>query len=97
MDDDSVELERIVINLFGEKKGAIISVDRETNFIIVGLGKEDGVKENAVLSIYRANRHLGDVRVSRVLSGMSAADFIPPLESRDVRKDDQAVIKVSKK
>lgn len=93
MDEGDIELEPIVVSSFMESKGEIISVDRETNFIIVSLGEEDGVKKDGVLAIYRGEQHLGDVKVSRVLPNMSAADFILPLKSRDVRREDRAVFR----
>ena len=91
--DGGIELEPIIVSSLGETKGEIISVDRETNFIIVSLGEEDGVRKDGVLAIYRGEQYLGDVKVSRVLPNMSAADFILPLKSQDVRREDRAVFR----
>ena len=88
-----VNLATIVVAPPGDNKGKVISVDRETDFVIVSLGQKDGVKKEDLLSIYRNDKYLGDVKVSRVLPEMSAADFVAPLKSQEVRKDDRAVPK----
>lgn len=91
--DENVQLETIVVSPNEPKQGKVISVDKDTDFVIVNLGEKDGVAAGIVLSIYRGKEYLGDVKVSRVLPEMSAADFIPPLKSLNVQKDDQVIIK----
>lgn len=88
-----VELGKIVVNPTPSSKGKVISVDADTDFVIVSLGERDGITKGALLSISRGGDYLGDVRVSRVLAAMSAADFVPPLKSQTVKKDDQVTIK----
>jgi len=91
--EENVELGKIVVKPKGQKQGKIISVDKETDFVIINLGEEDGLKKDAVLSIYRGENYIGDIKVSRVLPEMSAADFVPPLKNHQVREDDQVIIK----
>jgi septal ring factor EnvC (AmiA/AmiB activator) len=88
-----VQLEKIVVNPAGEGRGKIISIDTETNFVIVSLGAQDGINEGATLGLYRGDNYLGDVKVTRVLPEMAAADFILPLTSDNVQKDDRVVVK----
>ncbi len=89
-----VELEKIVVApAKATPEGRIVMVDGETEFVIVNLGANHGVKEEQVLSVSRGKDQLGEIRVTRVQPEMSAADFIPPLTSRQVRKDDSVVIK----
>lgn len=90
---DNVDLEKIVVSPRGEGKGRIITIDKESEFLIVDLGEQDGVIKDTILSIYRGDIYIGDVKVSRVLPEMAAADFVPPLTSQGVRKDDTVVIK----
>lgn len=92
LDLGEVDLETIVINS-SEEGGRIISVDKATDFVIVSLGKKEGVSEGTLLSVYRGKKYLGDIKISRILPEMSAADFVPPLRSQKVRKNDQVVIK----
>ena len=90
---DGVDLDPIVINTGDDSRGSIISVDKEADFIIVSLGDKHGIKKGMLLSVYRGEKYLGDVEVSRVLPEMSAADFVPPLRSEKLRKDDQVIVK----
>ncbi|HOY09287.1 MAG TPA: hypothetical protein PLB05_04330 [Candidatus Omnitrophota bacterium] len=90
---EGVDLEPIVINTGEANRGAVISVDKEADFIIVSLGEKNGIKKGMLLSVHRGEKYLGDVEVSRVLPEMSAADVVPPLRSEKVRKDDAVVVK----
>ncbi len=75
------------------KEGKILTVDKDNDFIIVNLGERDGVAEGALMSIYKGDEYLGDVKVSRVQPAMSAADFVPPLSSQNISKSDRVVRK----
>lgn len=90
---ENVDLQKIVVSPGEEKIGKIISVDKETHFVIVSLGEAHGIQKGTPLSIYRNNAYLGDVQVTRVLPEMSAADFVAPLTSGQVQKDDVVIIK----
>lgn len=91
---EEVQLEKIVVApAKAAPEGRIVMVDGEMEFVIVNLGANHGIKEEQILSISRGKDRLGDIKVTRVQSEMSAADFIPPLTSRQVRKDDQVVVK----
>ena len=46
--------------------------------MIFNLGLKQGVKPEDVLSVYRGDEYLGDVKVTRVQDEMAAADIIPP-------------------
>jgi hypothetical protein len=90
---EQVELDPIVVNPTDGQEGEVLSVDLDTDFIIVSLGEKHGIKKDAILSIYHQGEYLGDVKVSRVLPEMSAADFLPPLTGDKIQKGDSAVIK----
>jgi predicted RNase H-like nuclease (RuvC/YqgF family) len=91
--ENGIALDKIVVNPNPSSKGRVISVDSDTDFVIVSLGEKDGINKGALLSIFRGQDYLGDVKVSRVLAEMSAADFVPPFKSQNVKKDDQVVVK----
>ena len=74
-------------------EGRILTVDIETEFVVVNLGKKDGIVEDMFMSVYRGPHYLGDIKVTRVQPEMSAADIIPPFSSQMVRKNDQVVAK----
>lgn len=92
---NKMELDKIVVGQQEGTKGRILSVDRETEFVICSLGSNQGVKSGDVLSVYRGDKYVGDVKVSRVQDEMCAADFIPPFSSHKVRKNDIVVFKQS--
>ncbi len=90
---EKVELERIVVTPEQAREGRVLNVDAETEFLIFDLGASHGIKQGDIMSVYRGKTYLGDVRVSRIQEEMSAADFIPPLSGKKVRKNDQVVLK----
>ncbi|VAX37735.1 hypothetical protein MNBD_UNCLBAC01-179 [hydrothermal vent metagenome] len=85
--------EEVAQTVANSMKGRIISVDRETEFVIVDLGKKSGIKMGQVMSVYRGKEYLGDIKITRIQPKMSAADLIPPFSSRIVHKNDQVVVK----
>src|SRR3989338_8024748 len=88
-----VKLDPIVVRPMGDVQGKILTVDQDTQFIIFDLAEGEGVLEGSVMSVYRGNEYLGDIKVTRVQPEMSAADFIPPLTSQHVNKDDLVIPK----
>ncbi len=91
--EKNVELDKIVVNKADSVKGRVLSVDKETEFIIFDLGAKSGIKQGDVMSVLRGDDYLGDIKVSRVQDEMSAADLIPPFSSRMIRKNDTVVPK----
>ncbi len=92
-EDPSEQIEEVVVIPDTPVDGRILNVDKETEFVIINLGKRDGIKEGYVLSVYRGKEYLGDIQVTRVQPEMSAADLLPPFSSRVVRKNDQVTAK----
>ncbi len=90
---DKIELDKIVVNPQDGTKGHVLSIDIDADFVIINLGLKQGVKPDDMLSIYRGDEYLGDVKATRVQDEMSAADIIPPLSSRELRKNDTVVLK----
>ncbi len=77
----------------GDANGRILSVDVETEFVVINLGEKDGVQKGMFMSVYRGDNYLGDIKITRTQAEMAAADFIPPLTSGQVRKNDQVISK----
>jgi actin-related protein len=92
-DDGKVQLDKIVVVPNEVPQGRVLSIDTDTEFVIINLGDKDGVKSGDMLTISRGQEYLGDVKVTRVQAEMSAADLIPPLSSKILRKNDQVVLK----
>jgi hypothetical protein len=90
---DKVELDKIVVNPQNGTKGHVLSIDTDAEFVVFNLGLNQGVKPDDLLSVYRGDEYLGDIKATRVQEEMSAADIIPPLSSREIRKNDTVVLK----
>jgi hypothetical protein len=90
---DKVELDKIVVNPQDGTKGHILSVDTDAAFVVFNLGLTQGVKPDDMLSVYRGDDYLGDIKATRVQDEMSAADIIPPLSPMEIRKNDTVVLK----
>ena len=94
-----IELDKIVVSPSGsnskspKEEGRVLTVDTENQFVIVNLGQKDGIAEGTTLSIFRGQEYVGDIQVTRVQPDMSAADFIPPLASQNISKNDRVVRK----
>jgi len=91
--EKQILLNKIVVNLQDGTKGYILSVDTNADFVVFNLGSKQGVKPDIVLSVYRGNEYLGDIKAARVEDEMSAADIIPPLSSMKIIKNDTVVLK----
>ena len=88
-----VELDKIVVVPNRAMEGRIINVDLESEFVIFNLGEEEGISLDKIMSLYRGNNYLGDIKVTSVQPQMSAADTIPPLSAKVIRKNDRVVAK----
>lgn len=53
--------------------GEVLVVNREFNFIVVSLGKRDGLEQGDCLAVYDGNKLLGEVFVETVRENISAA------------------------
>jgi len=91
--NDKVELDKIVVNPQNGTNGHVLSVDTDAEFVIFNLGLKQGVKPDDILSVYRGDDYLGDIKATRVQDEMSAADIIPPLSPMEVRKNDTVILK----
>jgi hypothetical protein len=90
LDEELLQIVEIPKNL---PEGRVLTVDNDTEFVIVSLGEKEGLKSGMILGVYRGSDYLGDVQITRVQTDMSAADIIPPLSSLMIRKNDQVSAK----
>lgn len=57
-------------------KGEILTINREFNFVVINLGKADGIDEEMVLEVRRDKDVLGQIQVETVKDHISAAAII---------------------
>lgn len=74
-------------------EGRILSVDIETAFVVVNLGRKHGISNGTFMAVYRGNDYLGDIQITRTQEEMAAADLVPPLSGKTLRKNDQVIAK----
>lgn len=88
-----LELDKIVVVPPSGLEGRVVNVDTDSEFVIFNLGEKDGMSVDKIMSLYRGNEYLGDIKVTSVQPEMSAADVLPPLTIAMVHKNDRAVVK----
>lgn len=88
-----ISLEDTVAILDTALNGRILSVDAETEFVIVSLGASDGLAVGNILSVYRDDNYMGDIKITRLQSEMAAADLILPFSISTIMKNDQVKAK----
>jgi len=88
-----VELGKIVVKPQEGPQGHILTVDTDADFVIFNIGLKQGIKPDDLLSVFRGNDYLGDVKATRVQDEMSAADIVPPLTAKAIQKNDTVVLK----
>ncbi len=86
-------LEQTVSVLDAVVQGRILSIDVETEFVIVSLGSRDGLAVGNILSVYRDENYMGDIKITRLQSEMSAADLVGPLSIQNIQKNDHVKVK----
>lgn len=57
-------------------EGEVLTVNREFDFIVVSLGKNDGITEGMVFDVLRDDEILGQVEIETVRTNISAASLI---------------------
>ena len=88
-----INLDQIVVAPPSLNDGRVLSVDPDTEFVIVNVGKNQGIDAGKLMSVFRGPQYLGDIKVTRTQPDMAAADIIPPFSSHDIRKNDQVKLK----
>lgn len=82
-------LERI-----GEKagiEGRIVTVNKEHNFVVIDLGKQDGIGIGNKFNVYRGQAFLGSVEVIQARDRIAAADIKDLKEGMDIEINDTVV------
>ncbi|MFH0731352.1 MAG: hypothetical protein V2A72_00320 [Candidatus Omnitrophota bacterium] len=75
----------------GSLEGEVLVVNREFNFIVISLGKQDGVQEGNSFYVYDADKLLGVVRVETVRDNISAASGGKDLDAYQIRSGNKVV------
>jgi len=94
----TVELERVVVSspdapatAVSSTSGQVIVVNREYDFIVMNLGKNQGLEIGQEFQIVRGTEVLGRVKVEKVYDELSAAAILPDSKKDAIREGDGVV------
>lgn len=69
----------------------VVEVDNDIGFVILGVGKNDGVLKGAVFNIYHGTDYLGVVEIDEIYEKYSAARIKYSVEGCKIRINDRAI------
>lgn len=56
--------------------GEILKINKKYNFVVINLGKENGLREKEILDVYQDRQNIGKIKVTELRAQISAADII---------------------
>lgn len=68
--------------------GKVLTVNKDFNFVIINLGKKDGIRKGMDFLVYRDKKLIGKVQVEETFSDMSSCVILPWVTSEVFKKDD---------
>jgi len=84
----TIELEKIVVKITPPLVGRVVTVNREYDFIVADLGREDNIKLGEILSVYRNDEFIGSAQVERVEESICAAAILPAWHDVEFNEND---------
>lgn len=83
-------LERIAKQsaLEGRLRGRIVTVNRDHNFVVIDLGKQDGISITDSFKVYRGDTLVGSIEVIQARERIAAADIIDAAEGFYIERND---------
>lgn len=78
----TVNAERKILN------GRILEINRKFDFVIINLGREDGVKRDMMFMVYRDKKLLGKIKAEDVFPKMSSCIVLPEWKQGKFKLDD---------
>lgn len=68
--------------------GRVLVVNREYDFIVMNVGKANGVKLGDEFEVWRDSRSMGRVKVEKIYEALSAAALLPGTDKQQLREGD---------
>ncbi len=93
---EGVRLDKIVVRPQGEGaklEGKISSLDKKFKFVLIDLGKNDGVEVGDVFTCLDNNKEIGEVKIEKVYETLSSANFLPNLSVKSLKAGSKVVKK----
>ena len=87
----SVNLRKIVVKPKKQLSGKVLVINREFHFVVIDLGRKNGVNLGDEFVVYRHAQEVGKVQVEKVYDGMSTAAILSGSEEFEI--DEGSIIK----
>lgn len=72
-------------------KGKVLVIEKNWNFVVIDLGRKDGVLENGELTVYRNLKFVGKVKVTAVNTRLCVANILPGWMKLDIQEGDVVI------
>ena len=73
----------------------VVELDSNLNLVVLSVGSQDEVKEGVEFTIYREDKFVGKVRVSKVYANLAGARVLFTAEGSDIRQGDRATTRIN--
>ncbi|MFH1504065.1 MAG: hypothetical protein ABIH08_01565 [Candidatus Omnitrophota bacterium] len=83
-----IELEKIVVTSNPLLNGEVLDVNEEYRFILVNLGRANGLDLGDVLAVYRGSEFIGKAEVQRLEEKAAACAVLPEWKEREFKEKD---------
>lgn len=71
--------------------GEVLAVNDEFHFVIVSLGKKDGVKGGEKFIVYKDKKYKGKVEVEEVFKDMCSCNILPEYQAEEIKVGDMVI------
>jgi len=88
-DENTKKLKPVIESRYKNSIAYIVHVDIESNFAIIDLGSEDGVKKDDVFLIYRGDKLIGKVKVGNVYLLISSVYILGDITMDEIQEGDE--------
>ncbi len=85
---NAVDVGKVRITTGRRFSGKVLVVNQKYNFVVVDIGKDQGLEKGEVLIVHRGNTFIGKTQVIKVYEKMAAADLIPDWMQDEVQVND---------
>jgi len=73
-------------------EGEVVEVNDEWNFVILNLGREEGVNEEMQMLVARDDELVARLQVSKVLRKISIAEILPEVQTTGIKIGDRVIL-----
>lgn len=82
-----VELKKIVVAPKKDLTGKVLIVNREFHFVVIDLGREDGISVGDQFKIYQGSQEIGQVKIEKIYNAMSTAAILAGSQEQNISED----------